>query len=326
MRRPFKSIGFTFFLLAAALMWMSDASAQSGLKRYSVKFICGKADGGILALGSYATAINIQNPNHDPNSAPVEIRKRYSVALPGETSGGTTPFIAGNKLNPGEAFEIDCPDILGEVPHFCEGGGLCKGFATVEGTSDLEIVAVYSAGDPVGGGVRSIHTERVGGHCPVRTQRIDSQTLLFIPPHTAGDSEFDGNGPCVRFSLDLRTQDQGTALVASYFMHAFECSGDFNSPQDDFTAAEGRRETILFSAGPESRILGYSVANSMSESYIDTDHGIDVFPYSGNNPVLSLSFIGDTSGDEAGTETGVHIVLRELDLKFEDCGSGKGGG
>jgi subtilisin family serine protease len=297
---------------------------SDGLKRYSVKFICGKADGKILAPGNYATAINIQNPNHDPNSAPVEIRKRYSVALPGETSGGTTPFIAGNKLNPGEAFEIDCPDILGEVRQFCEGGFLCKGFATVEGTSDLEIVAVYSAGNP-GGSVRSIHTERVGGHCPVRTQRIDGQTLLFIPPHTAGDSEFKGHGPCVRFSLDLLTQDQGTALVASYFMHAFECN-NFDSPRSDFTAAEGRRETILFSAGPESRILGYSVANSMSESYKDTDHGDDFFAYAGNNPVLSLRFIGDTSGDEAGTKTGVHIGLRELDLKFEDCGQVEGGG
>jgi hypothetical protein len=109
-------------------------------------------------------------------------------------------------------------------------------------------------------------------------------------------------------------------------MHAFECSGNFDSPRSDFTAAEGRRETILFSAGPESRILGYSVANSMSESYIDTDHGDDFFAYSGNNPVLSLRFIGDTSGDEAGTKTGVHITLRELDLKFEDCRSGEGGG
>jgi hypothetical protein len=177
MRHPFKFIGFTFFYLAAALMWMSDASAQSGLKRYSVKFICGKADGGILAGGIYKTAINIQNPNHDPNSAPVEIRKRYSVALPGETSGGTTPFIAGNKLNPGEAYEIDCPDILKEVRQFCEAS-LCKGFATVEGTSDLEIVAVYSAGDPSGGSVQSIHTERPGDgacrqlfHACIRMQR-----------------------------------------------------------------------------------------------------------------------------------------------------------
>jgi hypothetical protein len=111
--------------------------------------------------------------------------------------------------------------------------------------------------------------------------------------------------------------------VASYFMHAFECRNDFNKPRDDFTAAEGRRETIVFSAGPESRILGYSVANSMSESYIDNDHGDDFFAYAGNNPVLSLRFIGDTSGDEAGTKTGVQIGLRELELKFEDCGAGK---
>jgi len=325
MRHSFKSFGFMFFVLVVALMWVSDASAQSTVKRYSVKFVCGKGDGSILATGNYTTAINIQNPNHDPNSAPVEFRKRYSVALPGETSGGTTPFIDGNKLNPGEAFEIDCPDIIKAVRDFCPNP-LCKGFATLEGTSDLEIVAVYSAADPSGGGgVRSIHTERVSpfGHCPIRTQKIDGQTLLFIPPNVRGDREFAGHGPCVNFSLDLRTKDQGTALVASSFMQAFECNDSFSSPKDDFTAAEGTQETVIFSAGPQSRILGYNVANNMKESYIDTNHTTDFFAYPGNNPVLSLSFTGDTSGDESGTETGVQIALREMELKLEDCGLAK---
>ena len=295
MRRTFKPIGIIFHILAVSLVWSFDAGAQSTLKRYSVKFVCGQADGQILAPGEYTTAINIQNPNQDPNSSPVEFRKKYSVALPGETPGGTTPFIDGNDLNPGEAFEIDCPDILEQVSDFCADDGLCKGFATLEGTSDLEIVAVYSAADQESRGVQTIHTERVtsAGRCPVRVQEVDGQSLLFVPPHARGDREFDGHGPCVRFSLDLRTQDQGTTLVASYYMHAFECSS-FSSPQSDFTAAEGRRETVLFATGPESRILGYSVANSMDESYRDTNHADDFFAYTGNNPVLSLRFVGDT--------------------------------
>lgn len=324
MQYQFRSFGIGTLVALALLAGSANVAAQTPLSRYAVKFICGKGDGRILAVGDYTTAINIMNPNHDPESPPIEFRKKYSLALPGENSGGTTDFIDGAKLNPGEAFEIDCPDILEKIREICPFQ-LCKGFATLEGSAELEIVAVYSAADPQTGGVRSIHTERVtpAGRCPVRRVEIDPQSILFIPPHVRGDREFDGHGPCITFSLDLRNQDQGTALVASAYMHAYECNGSFDSPQHDYTAAEGRRDTVLFTAPPGSRILGYSVASSMDESYIDNDHADDFFAYAGNNPVLSLRFTGDTSGDESGTKTGVLMGLRGFELMLEDCGLGK---
>ena len=155
--------------------------------------------------------------------------------------------------------------------------------------------------------------------CEAVTETIPSQQILFVPKHTRGDSEYDGHGPCVKFSLDLRTQDAATTLLASYYMHAYECSGAFDSPQNDYTAAEEQRDSILFSAPPGSRILSYDVANSMRESYIDTDHSDDVFSYGGSNPVQALVFVGDTGGDEAGTKTGVTITLRRINVKLESC-------
>jgi hypothetical protein len=310
-------------VLAAGLVLPGapDALAQS-TRLYPVKFICGRADGSVLAPGDYRTAINIMNPNQSPDSDAVQIRKKYSVALPGETVGGTTDFIDAPKLGPGEAYEIDCEDIFRRTREFCSSG-FCKGFATIEGSAELEVVAVYSGSRPDPAGVDALHTERVTAaqRCPVESRTVNSQPLLFVPEHVRGDAEFNGHGPCVRFSLDLRTQDAGSTLLASYYMHAYECQDSFDSPKDDYTAAEGRRETILFSAGPGSRILGYNVANSMTESYIDTDDSDDFFSYGGTNPVQSLQFTGDTSGDEAGSKTGVQIVLREMQVKFENCGA-----
>ena len=311
---------FTFVL--ATLVVPLQAMAQDPARLYPVKFICGPADGRILAQGDYTTAINIQNPNHNPNAGSVKIRKRISVALPGETVGGTTDFLDAKELAPGDAYEIDCPDIFELVREFC-GDRFCKGFVTLEASASLEVVAVYSAGDRETSSVEALHTDRAttAEFCPLTTVTVPSQTILMVPPHVRGDREFDGNGPCVRFSYDLRTQDTGSTLLASYFMHAFECSGSFSSPQSDFTAAEGRRETVLFSAGPDSLIRSYTVANSMDENYIDTDDSDDFFAFGGSSPVLSLQFTGDTGGDESGTETGVQIVTQEFQLTFENCGT-----
>lgn len=295
--------------------------AQTTAKQYAVKFICGQAEGDILARGTYTTAINIQNPNQDPSSPPVTYEKRIAVALPGEQSGGMTGFLTGKDLAPGEAVEFDCPDILENAPDLCRGN-FCKGFVTLQSNGDLEVVAVYSAEDPDTKSVRSIHTDRAttAERCPVRTERVGSQTILFVPPHTGGDKDFKDHGPCVRFDLDLRTINEGTSLVANYSMHAFECSDDFASPKSDFTAAQGEQQITLFSAGPQSRILGYDLANSMTHNYIDTDHAEDVFNFGGSNPVQTLRYIGDTSGDEAGSETRVRIQFRDLTLSVESCG------
>ncbi len=314
-----------FVLILAALAMtaftMSKVTAQETTRLYPVKFICGKADGRILAAGNYTTAINIQNPNHNPNSPPVQVQKRISVALPGENIGGTTDFIEAKELPPGDAYEIDCPEIFELVREFCSDG-FCKGFVTLRASAELEVVSVYSAADQETEGVEALHTDRVttAENCPIVTATVPSQTMLFVPPHVRGDREFDGHGPCIRFSYDLRVQDEGTTLLGSYFMHAYECSA-FNAPQSDFTAAEGSRSTMLFSAGPGSRIRSYGVTNGQDESYRDTNHSDEFIAYPGNSPLLSLQFTGDTGGDESGTETGVQIVTREFQITLEDCGA-----
>ncbi len=309
-------------LLAGTLgrgAWTCAPAKPRGTE-YRVKFVCGKGQGPVLAQGIYTTAINIINRDA-PDAPPGNYRRSFSIGLPGETIGGQSASSAGPTLAPGEAVEIDCEDIVREVRTFCPEG-LCKGFASIDSEVPLDIVAVYSAEDPNTGSVTDLTTDRVtqdGQQCAETTLTIPASTRLFVPPHRQGDREFDGNGPCVRFSLDLRKVDNETALAAVYSMHAYECAGMFQSPQSDFTAAQGERFEIIASAGAGGRILGYSTLGTMPFGYVDTDHADDPFLFTNNEPVTNLRFVGDTSGDESGTETGVLLTFRPIDVRMQTC-------
>jgi hypothetical protein len=296
------------------------APAHPRPTKYEVKYVCGTGDDKILGFGKYTTAINIINRD-DTKAAPSSYLRSFSVGLPGETAGVVTTPRSGATLAPGDAAEIDCNEIVREVGRMC-AANLCKGFVTVDSPVPLDIVAVYTAADPATGLVTGLHTEPLTAgapKCTTMTLSVPAQTRLFVPPHNRGDRDFKGHGPCVRFAVDLGIKDDGTALTGNYEMHAFECAGSFSSPQHDFTASLGRREELLASAGPNGRILGYSTASSLQHTYIDNNHADDIFNFSGNEPVSSLRFIGDTNGDESGTKTGVFVTFRAMDVRLETC-------
>jgi hypothetical protein len=131
--------------------------------------------------------------------------------------------------------------------------------------------------------------------------------------------------------LSLEVEDGGRTLAAKYRMHAFECRDDlpnpFANPRNDYTAAKGHDEITLKVASPGGRILGHDVDTAMQMRYVDITTGApgtaadDVFDYPApsTSPVEKLVFVGDTVGPEAGTRTGVHITLRQMNLRLESC-------
>jgi hypothetical protein len=122
-------------------------------RKYVVKFVCGKADGEILSVGKYYTAVNV----HNPGARRAVLGKTISTALPGERTGHVVD--AGRAvLGPSESFEIDCADLQDYLK--IQGCCFTKGFLVLESASPLEVVAVYSASG-ADGEVESIHTERV---------------------------------------------------------------------------------------------------------------------------------------------------------------------
>ena len=302
---------------------LQAAHAQDALPMiYRAKFVCGNSDGTVVGRGRYFTAINVQNGDENPRGEAITLRKKFSIALPGEKSGGHTEFAQDTaRLMPGDALEIDCPDIVARARQLCSGP-FCKGFVVIESHAELDVVAVYTVADLNTQQVTTLQTDRVLPKCPVRTEVVPQQTVLFVPPDVGGegtDPDYKAHGPCVDFRLSLEVEDGGRTLAAKYRMHAFECANDFNKPKDDFTVAKGYDEISLKVASPRGRILGHDVDTAMKMQYFDTNHAEDVFDFPPPNPVERLAFVGDTKGNEAGIKTRVYITLRQMTLRLESC-------
>jgi len=146
-------------LVAAVTITSITAIAQPSHSpsQYAVKFICGKSDSGVVAPGTYFTAVNVHNPGQEW----IAFRKRFAVALPGEKAGPVSRFFDA-KLGPDEAFEIDCADILRRAG---VRGGFLKGFVILQSIPDLDVVAVYTAAGATGQ-VETLEIERVAARHP----------------------------------------------------------------------------------------------------------------------------------------------------------------
>lgn len=137
------------------------AVAAPGGFQYSAKFICGVAPvtkpplGGPVAPGTYYTAINVHDPAMQGGT---ELRKKFAIALPGEKVGKISGF-TNEVLKADEAMEIDCPDILRHLE--IKPGQFVKGFAVIQSTRELDVVAVYTAAASATGPVVTLEIERV---------------------------------------------------------------------------------------------------------------------------------------------------------------------
>ncbi len=144
--------------------------------QYAAKFVCGTSKGQVVAPGQYFTAINVHNPTY----APVRLRAKLAVALPGLKPGPVSGFVKAT-LGPDEALEIDCPDIFNPkiFPHTPAKAEFLKGFVVIESEVELAVVAVYTAAGSERQ-VESIHTERV----PARSRKAGASeaSVGFEPP------------------------------------------------------------------------------------------------------------------------------------------------
>lgn len=155
MRRFF---GSTVLLVIVSLFVASAAvGQQAGEVQYAAKFVCGKADGKVLAPGVYLTAINV----HNPTGGKITFQKKIAVALPHEKPGPVSKLFKA-RLGPDEALEIDCEDIFKLAETRAD---FLKGFVVIESKGELDVVAVYTAAG-ADGQVETLHTERV----PARAQ------------------------------------------------------------------------------------------------------------------------------------------------------------
>jgi hypothetical protein len=129
-----------------------DCEAAPGDLEYAVKFVCGRADGGLAAPGQYFTTVNV----HNPATSVVRLRKKVAVAMAGQRPGPVSPYVEGS-LEPDQAFAVECREIARLA---AAGGALVEGFLVIQSPAALDVVAVYT-GAGRDGTVSTLAVERV---------------------------------------------------------------------------------------------------------------------------------------------------------------------
>jgi hypothetical protein len=149
--------------------------------------------------------------------------------------------------------------------------------------------------------------------CKSRTVTVPVGNVTYVPPHTKGDKEFDGNGPSVSASVTLA--NRGSRVEATISMHARES-------KSDYTTASGSTKRTVYTPDPGEVVEDIVGPPVDSMSYKDSNETIDLFDRSASGPVRRYEFVGDTDGDEAGTRTKVTVHFNSLRLvvtENENC-------
>ena len=110
---------------------------------YVAKLVCGlQRDPRDMRLtrGSYATTINI----HNPNEGEVGFFKKLTFTFPPEEqSPGEVIDIGEHVLRPDEALAVDCMDIRGQLDQFPRP--YIEGFVVIQSRESLDVSAVYTS-------------------------------------------------------------------------------------------------------------------------------------------------------------------------------------
>src|SRR5687768_14836420 len=119
----------------------SKAVAPRFAFQYAVKFICTSNIPGTsqtttsLLPGSYATVVNI----HNPNSRTAPFRMKLAVSTSTEINEPLISKFINEKLKPDQATKVDCSRIGEFGLHLIHG---FEGFLVIESTLSLDVVAV----------------------------------------------------------------------------------------------------------------------------------------------------------------------------------------
>ncbi|HEX6373587.1 MAG TPA: hypothetical protein VF006_31970 [Longimicrobium sp.] len=219
--------------------------------------------------------------------------------------------------------------------------------ACIRADSSAVTVTINANVDPQGGG--SLNLPRIPPPLqtiiedPIVEREVttDVREFTFVPPHTRGDADFDGNGPSVVARVDLRLNNERTVLFAQIFMNAEETESDHT--QATGQTRENDPNFVVFRApsgfsikeirGPQSDEMRYIDGGHGEVSFRPADiHAADCGRLSAifrriceqrkrdtsNNGLVDQWFsVGDTDGDEAGTRTNVRVRLRPIRLLIE---------
>ncbi|RKG81619.1 hypothetical protein D7W79_04865 [Corallococcus exercitus] len=148
----------------------------------------------------------------------------------------------------------------------------------------------------------------------------DFPLAFYVPPKVSGDGDFAGHGPQmdIDFELDVRN---GNELWIAMRIWGSEVPGTTGVHGDQFYHIATTASPIVSVSPSPCPISQYSAFGpEFSFHYKDTGHSLDAFGFQqvpdNTRIVQSLTCVGDTAGDEAGTRTGCSAVLHDLTITF----------
>jgi len=140
---------------------------------------------------------------------------------------------------------------------------------------------------------------------------VNLSSISYIPPHTRGDQDFDGNGPVVELEARLIAGDGVPGGVRNLYARVYMKAKE---TEDDWTTAEGASEwKVVYTAPPGAVITALLGPYTSQATYTDTNHTADTIAV-GDEGSLVKRFVcvGDTSSDyEAGNATSVNVLFNK---------------
>jgi hypothetical protein len=136
----------------------------------------------------------------------------------------------------------------------------------------------------------------------------------FEPGHTDGDTDFDGNGPLVSITADVKRK--GSLLILD--VYAF-----FQETKSDWTTFEGNFQQTFYDVSlqhPGWRIQ--SIQGKMHQTYetVLTGYGQHtISPFGTSDFVKSMVLVGDSDGGAFGGDDKPRIVslaFNEIELRL----------
>ena len=146
----------------------------------------------------------------------------------------------------------------------------------------------------------------------IETATTWQRDIIWIPPHTNGDRDFDGSGP--RMVSHVYLKHDGTKVFAQIYLYAQET-------KSNWTTAAGTSQWVeIYSVKDGYRINKIKEAtdylNILRNNNIDyVDSSID--DYIVETVVGRAIIVGDTTGDEAGTKTKINLNLKPFNIEIQ---------
>ncbi len=146
----------------------------------------------------------------------------------------------------------------------------------------------------------------------IQTATTNQREIIWIPPHTNGDKEFDGNGPKMISHVYLK--HDGTRVFAQIYLYAQETRSDWTTAAgysqwiEIYTVKEGSRINKILEATDYLNIL-----RSNGIDYVDAS--IEDFVV--ETVVGRAIVVGDSPGLDAGISTKISLNLKPISIEIQ---------